>query len=236
MYVYTHFEMYSSRERNGIKYMSSNTDIIIENELMVSLGMIRHGLYYLYNEDGSEDMLFVFLQLSSSGLERLLKLIITCNKKNKTGNFCTISELKNEYNHSLVNALNSIEDNIGLTFQRNKPLDDLLTLFSEFGQQKRYENLNILSGKNDISYKEQFEDYTQSIFRISPEPQNADNEIWQQNLEVIKMLFFLTNNLLILFDKVCPEGKNKALIYRKQFNNITELLQRFEQKRISVFE
>ena len=56
-------------------------NMIIENELMVSLGLVRHGLFYLYNDNGEEDRLFVFLQLSSSGLERLLKLIITCNNK-----------------------------------------------------------------------------------------------------------------------------------------------------------
>lgn len=212
-------------------------DMTIENELMISLGLIRSSLFYLYYDNGEEDVLFTFLQLASSGFERLLKLIITCDNKNKTGNFCTSKELKGKkLRHNIVSALDFIEKNIDTSLIREKSLDDLLTIFSKFGDYNRYENLNILGGENVISYKDQFSDYAQSIYKNSSQPQYDENEIQQQNIEIIKTLFSLTNDLLILLDKVCPDGKNRAFIYRKQFNNITELLQKFEQKKISIFE
>lgn len=210
-------------------------NMIIENELMVSLGLVRHGLSYLYNDNGEEDILFVFLQLSSSGLERLLKLIITCNSKEKKGNFVNKTELKTCYNHNLENALSFIKLNIDSSFNYDNHLNGILKLFSDFGYQDRYENLNILGGENCISYKKKFNDSAQSICKIST-VSDAEMDIKQQNIKIIEKLFSFTNSLLNLLDKVYPNGKNNALLYRQQFNDISELLRKFEQKKVSVFD
>ena len=99
---------------------------IIEDELNISLGLIRQGLLYLYHEDGTDDVLFSFMQLISGGFERLLKLIITCNSKNNKGIFCTKKELK-EYSHNLIKSRKFVmklsNNEIG-NIQQSKSIED----------------------------------------------------------------------------------------------------------------
>lgn len=218
--------------------ISINENIIIENELMVSLGLIRHGLYYLYKEDGSEDMLFVFLQLASSGFERLLKLILTCKNKIDKGKFISDNELRSKYRHNLVNAWNDVKKIDNFSEQKYNSLDGLFQLFSEFGNQKRYENFNIL-GKDDkkyISYKEQFNDCVFSIDNALNKEEYTAEDMKKENIILIKKLFTLTKNLISILENVCSATKTMGILYKKPFNNFSMLLQNFDKNKISVFE
>ena len=212
---------------------------IIEDELNISLGLIRQGLLYLYHEDGTDDVLFSFMQLISGGFERLLKLIITCNSKNNKGIFCTKKELK-EYSHNLIKSRKFVmklsNNEIG-NIQQSKSIEDFFLILSDFGEEGRYQNLNILGGSNfEPSYQREFDIFIKKLMYNSyPATQDAEEIIQKANMVLFEMLFIETRRLIYILDKIYPESKKMSLLYKKSFEKLDNLKSFYEQNSISIY-
>lgn len=211
---------------------------IIEDELIVSLGLLKSGFYYLYHENGTEDCLFITLQLLSGGFERLIKIILMCDNKMNKNQFLTKKELQ-KYSHNLKDLFDCCSKNFQINYM--PAVYDFINLLSDFGIQKRYENFNKLS--NEISdsyesYKTTFDTFMQIYYPIYLKDFNTiEDDLKKVNKMLIETLLELVITLLKTLQNIYPESKKFALLHKNNLQNIQILISEFDKvSPLTVFQ
>lgn len=134
-------------------------------ELDVSLLAIAAGLAELHGSLPYRSRYFVFLLLLSTGLERLLKIVLHLRALETTGAFLSRDEMKNRYGHNLVGLCNAVvtecftpehltrpATQADLRFVRDDPiLRPMLELLSDFATADRYIYMNGISDPGDTA-------------------------------------------------------------------------------------
>jgi hypothetical protein len=146
--------------------------ISLNEELNTSVRLIKLGFGEYQNLDMANDFYYLPFQLISSGFERLMKCYICFGHYEKEGEFPDPKLFRNKLGHDLIKLKRHITDNY---FQENSPalsqdlvfikkdkgLEKLIGLLSEFGKFARYFNLNVVTGEVDpgVDVKASWEEY-----------------------------------------------------------------------------
>lgn len=147
----------------------------LNEELNTSVRLIKLGFGEYQNLDMANDFYYLPFQLISSGFERLMKCYICLGHYEREGKFPEPKLFRNKLGHNLVKLKRHITENY---FQENskalkedliflmkdKDLEKLIELLSEFGKFARYFNLNVVTGEVDpgIDVKASWEEYETS--------------------------------------------------------------------------
>jgi len=140
-------------------------EVMIGEELLVAMGLLKVGLRELGRIDGATDFFHLPILLLASGFERMMKTVICCHHLETTGQFPPPSEFKRDRRgHDLTELLQRITQDCysdaylsrvpaaqaDIAFLRSDPrLAAILKILSDFGQSARYYNLNIVLGHED---------------------------------------------------------------------------------------
>jgi hypothetical protein len=136
------------------------TKLSLNEELNTSVRLIKLGFGEYQNLDMANDFYYLPFQLISSGFERLMKCYICLGHYEREGKFPEPKLFRNKLGHDLVKLKRHITKNY---FQENskalkedliflmkdKDLEKLIELLSEFGKFARYFNLNVVTGEVD---------------------------------------------------------------------------------------
>jgi hypothetical protein len=131
-------------------------------ELDVSVLAVEAGLAERQGSRPYHPRHFVFLLLLSTGLERLMKIVLQLHALETTGVFLSQRELKEKYGHNLIELRKHVVEKCFTTdyltrqvavddrdFVRDDPLfKDLLQLLSDFAENDRYLYMNGISDPN----------------------------------------------------------------------------------------
>lgn len=137
--------------------------ISFNEEILTSIRLLQLGLRELQEIGFENDFYHLPLLLLSSGFERLMKCMICLKYFDNNAKFPTSEEMKS-FSHNLVTLKEKIvsecisprtayerpatkQDYIFLT--QDKDLENLITILSDFGQNGRYYNLNVIGGKSN---------------------------------------------------------------------------------------
>lgn len=137
-------------------------NILIGEELLTSVRLIKTGLREVNHLDGSSDFYHFPILILSSGIERFMKVVLCCYYLENNGEFPTKSTLlKKGKGHNLSWLLDQIIKNcfpikyVGviaaakedMEFLKNDSrLHKLINILSNFGIGARYYNLNVVLG------------------------------------------------------------------------------------------
>ncbi len=149
--------------------------ISLIEELDTSIRLIKLGFGEYQNLDMANDFYYLPFQLISSGFERLMKCYICLGHIEKRSSFPEPLLFRKKLGHDLIKLKNHIVDNYfqknsqslsdDLTYlKKDKDLEKLIGLLSEFGKFARYYNLNVITGEVDpgIDVKALWEEYETS--------------------------------------------------------------------------
>lgn len=139
--------------------------VLVGNELLDSVRLLKVGLRELNRLDASTDFFHLPILLLSTGFERMMKTTICCHYLEINGEFpCRSIFLKGRKGHDLVSLLAYITENCfkddyvlkvpaakaDINFLRSdSQLKDIIKILSDFGQAARYYNLNVVLGKDN---------------------------------------------------------------------------------------
>lgn len=135
----------------------------LNEEIHTSIKLIQLGIKELQEITHENDFYHLPLLLLSSGFERLMKCMICLKYLDENGKFPTSEEIKS-LGHDLVKLKEKIisdcisketayerpatnQDYEFLTADRD--LDKFIKILSDFGQNARYHNLNVVGGKSN---------------------------------------------------------------------------------------
>jgi hypothetical protein len=130
---------------------SSLQGFYLTQELEQSILVIEHGLAMLQRNRVDRPKHFVFLTLLSSGLERLMKIILCLHTIETEGRFLSESEFK-DFRHDLAKLLQSVVDKCFTAKYLKRPvagkdlyfikheevLKEMLKVLSDFAKRDRY--------------------------------------------------------------------------------------------------
>ncbi|MFC1736986.1 hypothetical protein ACFL1X_12790 [Candidatus Hydrogenedentota bacterium] len=142
--------------------------MMVGEELLVSIRLLKSGLRELNRMDGSTDFFHLPILLLSSGFERMMKVVICCHYLKVTGEFPDRSAIskkpqkkKSTPTHDLKCLLERItqlcfsddylsrvpaaKDDIEF-LRTDDRLTRMVTILSEFAQSARFYNLNVVLG------------------------------------------------------------------------------------------
>jgi hypothetical protein len=139
--------------------------ILIGEELLTAMRLLKTGLRELNRMKGSTDFFHLPILLLASGFERMMKTVVCCHHLKETGEFPKRSVFqKGRRGHDLVVLLKHItqgcfsDDYLAripaakadIEFLRNDPeLSTIIQILSDFGQSARYYNLNVVLAEPD---------------------------------------------------------------------------------------
>lgn len=133
-------------------------DIALLNELENSVKLIELGLGELQNLDKNQRHYFVPFQLLSQGFERFMKCYICLGHEHQENRYPIQKYLKTDLGHNLLTLKNEICEKYFKDFEhpdlikdyefltKDDELSELLSILSEFGDQARYYNFNVITG------------------------------------------------------------------------------------------
>lgn len=140
-------------------------NVMLGEELLTAIRLIKTGLRELNRLDGSTDFFHLPILLLASGFERMMKTIICCYHLETTGDYPNRDVfLKGRRGHDLVHLLSQITNDCfsdaylatvpaaetDINFLRNDPkLSTILKILSDFGQSARYFNLNVILNEKE---------------------------------------------------------------------------------------
>ena len=139
--------------------------VMIGEELLTAMRLLKTGLRELNRIDGSTDFFHLPILLLASGFERMMKTVVCCHHLETDGEFPrrTVFQ-KGRRGHDLVLLLNQITQDCfsddylaripaaktDIEFLRNdQKLSAIVQILSDFGQSARYYNLNIVLNEQD---------------------------------------------------------------------------------------
>ena len=139
--------------------------LMIGEELLTAMRLIKTGLRELNRMDGSTDFFHLPILLLASGFERMMKTVICCHHLERDGEFPkrTVFPMGSD-GHRLDLLLKQItqdcysDDYIAripaartdIEFLRNDPkLSPIVQILSDFGQSARYYNLKVVLDESD---------------------------------------------------------------------------------------
>jgi hypothetical protein len=142
---------------------------MIGEELLTSIRLLKTGLLELNRMNGETDFFHLPILLLSSGLERLMKVVICCHHLEATGEFPDRSALSKKRRgknptHDLTWLLEQITQDcfsdeylskipaakVDIEFLRtDERLRRIVQIMSQFAQSARYYNLNVVLGDAD---------------------------------------------------------------------------------------
>lgn len=135
----------------------------LNEEIHTSIRLLQLGIKELHDISFSNDFYHLPLLLLSSGFERLMKCMICLKYLDENGKFPTSEEIK-AFGHNLIHLKEKvlsyciskkIADEIPATKQdyifmtEDKRLEKLIKILSDFGENARYHNLDVIGGKNN---------------------------------------------------------------------------------------
>ena len=136
--------------------------VLVGNELLDSIRLLKGGLRELNHLDGSTDFFHLPILLLSTGFERMMKITICCHYLEINGEFpCRSIFPKGRKGHDLVWLLTYITEKCfsddyilkvpaaktDINFLRSDfQLKGIIKILSDFGQAARYYNLNVVLG------------------------------------------------------------------------------------------
>jgi len=136
--------------------------ISFNEEILTSIRLLQLGLRELQEIGFENDFYHLPLLLLSSGFERLMKCMICLKYFDNNAKFPTSEEIKS-FGHNLVDLKDKIvSDCISKDTSYKRPAtkqdyefltedngsDKLIKILSDFGQNARYHNLNVVGGEN----------------------------------------------------------------------------------------
>ena len=143
-------------------------DIALIQETYTAIGLAKLGLRSLQSIDGENDFYHLPLQLLASAYERLLKVMLAIDHKQRHGKFPTQKMFK-QYGHDITQLLDRVttEEVFGphwitaiagaadFKFLKSDLLHrELISVLSHFGNFGRYSDLNVVAGGEFISSPE----------------------------------------------------------------------------------
>jgi hypothetical protein len=144
---------------------STLQNVMIGEELLSAVRLLKTGLRELNRMDGSTDFYHLPILLLASGFERMMKTVICCHHLETAGDYPTRAVFpEGRRGHDLVVLLNQITCDCfsdaylaripaaktDITFLRSDhKLSAIVRILSDFGQSARYYNLNVVLGKQD---------------------------------------------------------------------------------------
>ena len=147
---------------------SIERDIALVQETYTAIGLAKLGLGSLQSIGGGNDFYHLPLQLLASAYERLLKVMLAIDHKQRQGKFPT-KEMFKQYGHDISKLLNRVtkEEVFGLhwitatagaadfEFLRSDLLHrELISVLSHFGKLGRYSDLDVVAGAEFVSSPE----------------------------------------------------------------------------------
>lgn len=145
--------------------VSTLQNVMIGEELLSGVRLLKTGLRELNRIDGSTDFFHLPILLLASGFERVMKTVICCHHLETAGDYPTRAVFpKGRRGHDLVLLLKQITRDCfsdtylaripaakaDITFLRTDPkLSAIVQILSDFGQSARYYNLNVVLGERD---------------------------------------------------------------------------------------
>lgn len=152
--------------------------LALDNELRTSIKLIKLGFGEYQNLNTENDFYFLPFQLLSSGFERLLKCHICLGHLEKEGSYPEAKLISKKLGHDLLKLKKHIIENHfntqnisklynDLEYLKDRELEKLLSLLSEFGKYARYYNLDIVTGaaKPSENTKLLWEDYETELMK-----------------------------------------------------------------------
>jgi len=175
-------------------------DLHLNDELLTSFQLIKMGFHEIQSLDLSNDFYHLPFQLLASGFERLMKCHICLGylEKNKLyPDYKFLKKSGGKNGHDLVELKNTI---INLYFQKNnisaliddyeylskdKELNQLIFLLSQFGQYARYYNLDVVTSasKQSIDVTSLWSEYELKLIHAKSDLFNQLNDI-QKNEKI----------------------------------------------------
>jgi len=137
-------------------------EIAMDTELRGSIKLIKLGIGEYQNLGGENNFYYLPFQLISSGFERLMKCHICLGYLEKNGDYPNLNYIK-EHGHDLLKLKKHIVANYfntqnipalieDLNYMETDPdFNKLLYILSEFGKLARYHNLDLITGKTNLS-------------------------------------------------------------------------------------
>jgi len=199
IFSYGGFDMSDEDVKNRHRYLGEE----VENSIRFLITALRE-LQLISNNNGHY---FTAFQLTSVGIERLLKSIICYGYFNKYNKFPSLNNIKS---HDLKELKDRVEQKYfsvdrpalvkDLKFlKNNKDLNELLYLLSEFGKYSRYHNLNIVVGAKDnsIDVEQKWREYENKF--VMNNPDLKDKLIKENNSSYVKKQVF--HHIIYIFEK-----------------------------------
>lgn len=144
---------------------STLKNIMIGEELLSAVRLLKTGLRELNRIDGSNDFFDLPILLLSSGFERMMKTILCCYHLENFGEYPAREFFpKGRQGHDLVHLLNQITCDCFsdkyllqtpsaktdiLFLRKDAKINTQVRILSDFGQSARYYNLNVVLGVSD---------------------------------------------------------------------------------------
>lgn len=144
---------------------SALQNVMIGEELLSAIRLLKTGLRELNHLDRSTDFFQLPILLLASGFERMMKTVICCHHNETVGDYPTRAVFpKGRRGHDLVLLLNQITRDCfsdpylshipavktDIIYLRTDPrLYRIVQILSDFGQSARYYNLNVVLGEAD---------------------------------------------------------------------------------------
>jgi hypothetical protein len=142
------------------RFVTCMLGVMIGEELLTAIRLLKTGLRELNRTDGSTDFFHLPRLLLASGFERMMKTVICCHHLETTGDFPRRSVFPpGRRGHDLVLLLDHITRDCfsdvylsripaaksDISFLRGDPkLSSIVQILSDFGQSARYYNLNVV--------------------------------------------------------------------------------------------
>ena len=169
-------------------------DLHLHDELLTSFQLIKIGFHELQLLDLANDFYHIPFQLLSSGFERLMKCHICLGyleKKKAYPDYKYLKKSGGKNGHDLIELKNTI---INFYFRKNnipaliadyeylskdKELNQLIFLLSQFGQYSRYYNLDVVTSaaKQSIDVTSLWSEYELKLIHSKPDLFNQLNDI-----------------------------------------------------------
>jgi hypothetical protein len=165
---------------------STLQNVMIGEELLTAIRLLKTGLRELNRMDGSTDFFHLPILILASGFERLMKTVICCHHLETTGDYPDRSIFpKGKKGHDLVILSDMISRDCfsnrylqkvpaaksDIDFLRNDiKITRIVRILSDFGQGARYYNLNVVLGATDPgpSPEEEWQKLEMEILKEDP--------------------------------------------------------------------
>jgi hypothetical protein len=162
----------------------------LDEEILTSVRLVQLGIKELQGIGFENDFYHLPLLLLSSGFERLMKCMICLKYLDKNGKFPSTEEIRN-YRHNLINIKNKIVSEC-ISKKRayetpalkndydflvnDRDLEKLVEILSDFGQNARYHNLNVIGGEVNpkTDFKARIDEYEIELLKRKAKEDNED--------------------------------------------------------------